>query len=98
MLLGLPKAAIFSLGPVQRQDMIMKSEISRSLNPRYTHRLNNVVSLMRTPSVATVFIYRAYFSPLSRIPGPKLAAATGLYEFHYECCGRDKVCQRAGYM
>ena len=28
---------------------------------------------------------RLWFSPLSRIPGPRLAAATGLYEFYYEC-------------
>jgi cytochrome P450 len=32
----------------------------------------------------TVFIYRVYLSPLSHIPGPKLAAATFWYEFYYE--------------
>lgn len=32
----------------------------------------------------TVYIYRIWFSPLSHIPGPKLAAATRWYEFYFD--------------
>ncbi|KAL9576456.1 MAG: hypothetical protein Q9212_007082 [Teloschistes hypoglaucus] len=40
--------------------------------------------------LAALAIRRIFFSPLSRIPGPWLAAASGWYEFYYDCilCGQ----------
>jgi len=32
----------------------------------------------------TLVMYRAYFSPLSKIPGPKLASMTQCYEMYYD--------------
>lgn len=34
--------------------------------------------------MAKVVIVRLYYSPICHIPGPKLAAATWLYEFYYD--------------
>lgn len=55
-------------------------------------KLDDITLLRLLASFIAVFVTyavgraasRAYFSPLSKFPGPKLAAITYLYEFYYD--------------
>ena len=36
-------------------------------------------------SVITLVAYRLCLTPLAQVPGPIIAAVSGLYEFYYDC-------------
>ncbi|KAL2424332.1 Cytochrome P450 monooxygenase [Exophiala dermatitidis] len=44
-----------------------------------------LLALIGVAAIASVAVYRLYFHPLSKVPGPKLAAVSRLYDFYYDC-------------
>ena len=47
--------------------------------------LSLLLLLLGFISLVALGVQRLHFHPLKNIPGPKLAAATGLYELYYDC-------------
>lgn len=72
--------------------------------PLYNYgKLGALVVPILIVSYIGLIIYRLLFSPIAGFPGPKLAAATGWYEFYYDVLRRgiylfeiEKMHQRYG--
>ena len=48
------------------------------------------LSLAVPASILGVIVYRLYFHPLAKVPGPKLAAITWLYQTYYSFVGGSR--------
>ncbi|KIM96054.1 hypothetical protein OIDMADRAFT_133134 [Oidiodendron maius Zn] len=52
--------------------------------------LHIVLAVVAVAYLIALAVYRLWFSPLSHVPGPKLAAITLWYEFYYDCVLRGQ--------
>jgi cytochrome P450 len=74
----------FSTVQMNRHALAISNMISEAYERATPGNIASTLALLLVLRTIAVIIYRVYFHPLAKFPGPKIAATSRLYEFWYQ--------------